>query len=298
MTTRPDTVLLDSGRQVRVVEEITSSAPLGVRFWDWAVDRPVRDGLLVRARPAGGGPLATARPSRSGVYGFLNLPTTREAERGSIDDFGVPGDYVVGVWDAAGRYVPMCLTVAAPVAGVQPVPGALPPVDGTSPSLPGFALFSAATRPVPAGQLAVRFELGDADREVVGSPGSFDPAAHALVSATVEGETWYGVSDAQGRVLLVAPTPTMAAPTAGGGPLDLNGQRWDVELRIRYDRLTREEFPGVPDFAAIAAQADAAAKFTDVGFTASHTARLAYGEELAVTSPQRSDLLVKAPAHP
>lgn len=298
MTARPDTVLMDSGRQVRVVEEITTSAPLGVRFWDWAVDRPVREGLLVRARPASGGRLATARPSSSGVYGFLTLPTTREAERGSIENFGVPDDYVVGVWDAAGRYVPMCLTVAAPVAGVQPAPGTLPPVDGTSPSLPGFALFSAVTRPVPAGQLAVRLELRDADREAVGSPGSFDPAAHALVSVTVEGETWYGVSDAQGRVLLVAPTPTMAVPTAGGGPLDLNAQRWDVELRIHYDRLTREAFPGIPDFADIADQPDATAKFTDTGFSVSHTAVLAYGEELAVTSPQRSDLLVKAPAHP
>jgi hypothetical protein len=292
MTARPNPVLLDSGWQVRVVDEVTASAPLGVRFWDWALSRPVREGLVVRARPRNGGPITTARPSSSGVYGFLSLPTTREAERGALEEFPAPAAYALGVWDTLGRYVPMRISVSAPVAGVQPAPNTLPPVDGSSPDIPGFYLFAAATRPVPPGYLAVRLDLRDEELPVAGVEDTFQPARHVLVEATVEGETSYGVSDADGRVLVLAPTPPMAPPADGTGPSDLSARRWDVELRLNYERLAAEEFPGVPDFADIADQAEATATYPG-GEAASTTATVTYGEDLVVTSPQRSDLLVK-----
>ncbi len=308
MTVRPDPVLLDSGHQVDVLEELATSAPLGVRFWDWAMDRPVREGLLVRARPEAGGPVTTARPSSTGVYGFVSLPTTRDAERGSIDNFpSNPGTYLLGVSDTLGRYVAMSLSVAAPVAGVQPAPGTLPEVDGVSPSLPGFYLFASATRRVPPGYLAVRLDLSDAQRPVTGAAaGTFAPAAHALVEVAVVApggdQTWYGVSDDRGRALVLAPAPPMAVPADGAGPLDLSGQQWSVRVRVHYERLTEQltagDFPGVPDFADLADQADATANFAGAAYTPSTTETITYGEELVVNSPQRSDLLVKAPAHP
>ena len=292
MTARPDLVTLDSGRQVDVVEELTTSAPLGVRFWDWALDRPVRDGLLVRARPRAGGPVTTARPSSSGVYGFLTLPTTRGAEHGPVDEFTVhPEEYVLGVWDTFGRYVPMALTVAAPVAGVQPAPGTLPEVDGESPALPGFPLFAAATRTVPPGYPALRTDLCDQDLPNPRVADDFGPAAHALVEVALAGETWFGLSDARGRALLIMPAPTMTALT------EMGDSSWEVEIRVHYERLVAEEFPGVPDFVDIAAQPDARAKYAGA-LALSTTAALTYGEELVVTTPQRSDLLVKAPAQP
>ena len=306
MTARPDTVVLDSGRVVHVVEEVTSSAPLGLRFWDWALDRPVRDGLLVRAQPASGGPVTAARPSSSGVYGFVSLPTTGDAERGPIERFpGVPDDYVVGVEDTHGRYVAMCLRLSAPVAGIQPAPGTLPPVDGQVPTVPGFGVFSASSRPVPAGCLALRADLRDADRPVTGQPDVFQPAGHALVSVEVGTESWWGVSDDTGGLLVVIPTPTMTPPAVGAGPLDLSEQGWEGTIRVHYERLADPSggaaelpFPGVPDFAGIADQAAATAWFAGPDFTATATVTLAYGADQVVRTPQRSDLLVKAPAQP
>jgi hypothetical protein len=306
VTARPDTVALDSGRVVRVVEEVTSSAPLSLRFWDWALDRPVRDGLVVRAQPASGGPITTARPSSSGVYGFVSLPTTGDAERGPVDHFpAVPDDYVVGVEDPRGRYVAMCLLLSAPVGGIQPAPGTLPPVDGQVPTLPGFAVFSAPSRPMPSGCLALRADLRDADRPVTGNPGVFQPAGHALVSVEVGAETWWGVADHTGRLLVVIPAPTMGPPAVGAGPRDLSEQSWPVEVRVHYERLADPvggsaafAFPGVPDFAGIADQAEATARFAGQAFTASTTVTLAFGVDQVIRTPQRSDLLVKAPAQP
>lgn len=308
MTVRPDPVLLDSGRQVDVLEEHATSAPLGVRFWDWAVDRPVREGLLVRARPAAGGPVTTARPSSSGVYGFISLPTTRDAERGSIDGFPAnPATYLLSVSDTFGRYVAMALSVAAPAAGVQPAVGTLPAVDGVSPSLPGYYLFASATRRVPPGYIAVRLDLSDAQRPVTGgAAGAFAPAAHALVEVTIVtqagNQVWYGVSDNRGRALVLAPAPPMAAPANGAGPLDLNSQQWSVQVRVHYERLSEQltagGFPGVPDFADLAGQADATANFAGAAYTSSTDKTITYGQELVVNSPQRSDLLVNPPAHP
>ena len=100
------------------------SAPLGLRFWDWALDQPVREGLVVRARPAAGGPVTTARPSSSGVHGFLSLPTTRDGRAGTDRRLRRPRRRTPSPSSTPrGRYVPMGLTVDAPVAGVQP-PGA------------------------------------------------------------------------------------------------------------------------------------------------------------------------------
>lgn len=296
MSARPGRVPVDGRRVVDVAEELTTSAPLGVRFWDWALDRPVRDGLVVTAHPHGGGPSTTARPSSSGVYGFLSLPTTGAAERGPVAAFtDTPDAYVLQVSDASGRYVPMTLVVSAPVAGVQPAPGTLPEVDGESPALPGFPVFAAATRTVPPGHLGVRAELRDADRPVPGSADVFAAASHALVAVTVGGATWYGVSDAGGRVLVIVPAPTMAGPANGDGPLDLADRSWEVEVEIHYERLTGA---GVPAFADIADQPTATARFADAAWTESHTFEKTYGDDLVVRSPQRSDLLVKAPAQP
>lgn len=289
---RPDPVLTDSV-QVDVVEEIVSSAPLGLRFWDWALDQPVRDGLVVRARPAAGGQVTTARPSSRGVHGFLSLPTTRAAERGPVADFDDETAYDVSVVDSRGRYVTLGLSVDAPVAGVQPAPTVLPDLDEGPAVLPGFYLFSAATRAVPPGFVCVRLDLRDETRPVMGIVGAFAPAAHALVRVATDDAIWWGLSDSDGRALVLAPAPAFAAASDGDGPLDPTRQSWEAELEVRYGALPPDPFTGVPDFADIADQDVAAANHVGTTFTGSRAVDVEYGQALVVRSPGRSDLLVR-----
>src|SRR5580700_5097492 len=55
--------------------------PLGIRFWDFAQDRTVDDGLMVAAvSPVVGlSPIAAVR-TRSGVYAFQGLPGLHDVE--------------------------------------------------------------------------------------------------------------------------------------------------------------------------------------------------------------------------
>lgn len=276
---RPGEVLLDDGRLVDVEEEVLRSAPLGMRFWDPALDRPVTTGLLVQAQPEGGGQISTARVSSSGVHGFGSLPTTRDAERGSVTDFTAALPYRVLVVDTRHRFVTTALTVLAPAAGVQP----------TSSPLPGHALLSSALRPVPAGQVAVRLDLRDESRPVPGAPGVHAPAAHALVVVHLAGVVSYGLADAAGRVLVLTPAPVFASPS--GAPIAPHEQSWPAVIEVRYEALAATGFPGVPDFSDIAAQAVSGAKYESVTST-SHVVDIEYGEALVVRSPGRSDLLV------
>lgn len=279
-TVRPDPVLTDRA-QVDVVEEVVTSAPLGLRFWDFALDQPVRDGLVVRARPAAGGQVTTARPSSSGVHGFLSLPTTRAAEQGPMADFDGETAYDVSVVDTRGRFVPMGLTVDAPVAGVQP------------PGLPGFFVFSASTRFVPPGFVGVRVDLRDETRPIVGADGEFAAAAHAMVRVETDDDIWWGQADAHGRALVLAPAPAFAAPSDGDGPLDPTSQSWEAELEVRYEALPPSAFSGVPAFADIADQDVATANHVGNTFTDSRAVDIEYGQVLVIRSPGRSDLLVR-----
>jgi hypothetical protein len=71
---------------VEVLERITNFTALGLRFWDATLDRQVRDGLKVTARPFFERRLRerTARLTASGVYTFEGLGGLGERERGCV----------------------------------------------------------------------------------------------------------------------------------------------------------------------------------------------------------------------
>jgi hypothetical protein len=96
---------------------------------------------------------------------------------------------------------------------------------------PVVPLYSAPTRPVPAGMAAIRAELWDPARKA--------PASYALVEATAAGlRTVRGVADAAGRVAIVFPYPPPAGGVDGQGnplpPPAFTRQEWDVGLRAFY----------------------------------------------------------------
>lgn len=216
------------------------TAPLGLTFWDPLARSLVADGLTVVARLEGkASPRATGAVNRSGVWTFHTLPGlgadflrgAGDAAFWASDEAKQKHRYVIEVDDPLGRFVPFQLTVEAPRRGLYPWPL---PAGLAVPGLPQGAvpLFSAATRPVPAGMAAIRAELWDpAATTPPGSEEPGGPAAWALVSASVGGSTEIGLADARGRVALVFPSP---APLDTVPKVRLTDQRWPVTLSVKY----------------------------------------------------------------
>jgi hypothetical protein len=233
---------------VRRMGGFRAFAPLGIRFWDAAFDLPVEDGLVVHAWLRGGGrPPARAVRSPGGVYGFHPLPGHPAAlplpQPGAAGDPPVlAGDYVIAVDDPAGRYLPAAFTVSLPLG----YPGEfLSSGSESPPAARGRAyLFSAPTRPVPAGAAAIRADLEDAD--------TGGPAAWAVLHGTVAGRSLRAVADAEGRALLLLPVPKVdrlqlgSPPGAGQGTPA--GHAWPLTLAVRYQPTAlRRPFAGAAD---------------------------------------------------
>ncbi|HEX5872831.1 MAG TPA: hypothetical protein VFY65_20510 [Longimicrobium sp.] len=221
--------------QIRVLERDRTFTPLGIRFWDAALDLPVADRLLVHAwlRDSAYPPVPAVR-SPSGVYAFHRLPGQARAEKPMSDDErpeidGPAGEYVVAVDDPAGRYMGAAFSVPLPL-------GYRGEFLSGGPS-PGRAyLFPAAARPVPPGVAAIRADLADPDTGA--------PAAYAVLSATVGGITRTAVADEAGRAAVLIPFPTPERLRQGSPPADTRAATWPVTLRARWEPAAlRYPFP-------------------------------------------------------
>lgn len=296
MSGRPNPVATDDGREVRVLEELTSSAPLAVRFWDVVTDAVVGDGLAVTARPSTGGATALAQASPSGVHVFHTLATTRAAERGPVGNFGTTVAYDIHVVDGGRRFVPMVLSVPAPTAPVQPAG------DGVA----GYPLFSAATRSTPPGWLAVRADLANVEAPIVGQQDAFQPASHAIVRVSCDGVPWLGVADAEGRVVVLLPAPAPEPPAAEPepppelepepepepepGPDAQPVVGWPVTVEVCFAALGDRLGPP-PHLNDLLAQSPSVAGYP-AGAASSFSTTVAPRGDLVLRSPNRSDLLV------
>lgn len=251
---------------VRVLERLETYTPLGIRLWDPVTDQPIRDALTVSASPEAR-PQARVQAMRSygGVYAFLHLPGLRGLEYGyepaAPASPALQREYVVQVGDLRRRYLPVAFRVGLPLPyrGVHLSGGAAPLASPSSPveAAPrGLHLYSAPTRPVPPSAAALRGELR---RAADGAP-----AAHAVVSVETDtGETWHGLSDAQGRFVVILPYPTLTHGFGGSPPglghLPLFEQTWPLLLSVRYEPQAQIALAGaeVPDYLSVLQQAQA-----------------------------------------
>jgi hypothetical protein len=93
-------------------------------------------------------------------------------------------------------------------------------------------LFSSVSRPVPPGVGAVRADLWDQDAN--------QPAAWAVVRVQIIGqtETWTGISDESGSVLVLVPYPVMQVLQLGSPPgtgqASITSQSWPVTVEVQY----------------------------------------------------------------
>ncbi|WP_420125869.1 hypothetical protein [Longimicrobium sp.] len=221
--------------QIRVLERDRTFTPLGIRFWDAALDTPVTDRLQVHAwlRDSAYPPVPAVR-SPSGVYAFHRLPGQASAEKPAGDDArpetdGPAGEFVIAVDDPGGRYMGAAFSVPLPLGYRGEFLSGGPQ--------PGKAyLFPAVSRPVPPGVAAIRADLADPDTGA--------PAAYAVLSATVGGITRTAVADEAGRAVVLVPFPTPERLRQGSPPADTRAATWPVSLRARWEPAAlRYPFP-------------------------------------------------------
>ncbi|HEX5165876.1 MAG TPA: hypothetical protein VFV93_10815 [Thermomicrobiales bacterium] len=218
------------------LEQITIFTPLGIRFWDAALDRQVTDGLVVTARRPGSNqrPVRAFR-TRSGIYAFRGLPGLRAIEY-PVDDADRLGGsppaltgFFVEVVDEERRFVPTVFTVDVPFEGIYPTGSS----DPMAP--PGVYLFSAPTRPVASSLAVVRAQLAERP-----AGGEEQPAAFALLEVEVAGRPpAFGIADELGNVAVQFPYPRFSTALPNGSPpASADGsasQRWPIRVRVRFD---------------------------------------------------------------
>jgi hypothetical protein len=279
--------------QLRTLEIVTRTAPLGVRPWDAVSGRAITDGLVLTELRRG----RAATPNRSGVFVFHDLPGLRESASGSGDDafWAQPpatASFELELVDLERRFLPFRFAADAPARGLfrEQCPHAFSPPEV---DVPGVPLFSAPSRLVPPGLAAVRAELWDVELDA--------PAAWAVLEVTPYGAPAVrGVADAQGRVLvlLAYPEPHWPGSSPPPGSRALADQTWPLELGVRYDPAGSspplpDPAAGVaPDLCAVLGQAPATLLDSLSPATLLTGATLAFGRQLTLRTPGRSDLLV------
>lgn len=253
------------------MERVATQTLLGVRFWDRLNLRPVSDGLRVTAQrlSADGleriGRLVMGRTTPSGVIAFFGLSA---AERVADDRSQqiwevVPAARLVAVdfVDTLGRYLPMSFIAQLPFQGAfrgiggwlatpllrpEPVPG----------GEMGVQLWPAPAGPLPAGRAVVRAQL------VAGLDSEAPPAAHALVEAVqlIDGApsasfNHFGITDANGTLMLPLPYPPVPDPLNGEYP-PLEAQDFQLSITVRYNSASQQTLPGsvVPNLETILTQ--------------------------------------------
>lgn len=305
---------------------------LGLRFRDAATEQPVTDGLRVTVQHGEG----RGRPTRavrtaSGAYAVQGLPGLRPYERSATtdeqSDDSVPEEsiaFLVSVEDARDRYVPVLLSVDLPYTPKDGDRGLYPVAEMSSENgnevEPTCYLFSTVTRTVSPGQAVVYADLEE--------KGKSKPAAHAVLkvqrspkndesnenSSANEndrseddghstGEVRYGIADAQGRVAVQFPVPSVQLAelqgdaeseengepeNANGGGRPLSTRSWEFDISVSYD----------PDTQSVPTEADRPllSSVLDQKLGSFHdqpdSTTLRYGEPLVLTAAGRSALRV------
>jgi hypothetical protein len=238
------------------LERVTIFTPLGIRFWDAALDRQVRDGLVVTARrPGTNQRVVRAFRTRSGIYAFHGLPGLRALEYPADDavlESSPPAltRFEIEVTDEQRRFGPTLFQVDVPFEGIYPTGNS----DASTP--PGVYLFSAPTRPAVSSLAVVRAQLVERLAD-----GSEQPASFAVLEVEVAGgPPSFGIADPLGRVAVHFPYPRFTTLLSNGSPpASADGtasQRWEMRVRVRFDPSALEFLAGaaVPDLRSIFSQ--------------------------------------------
>jgi hypothetical protein len=270
--------------KIVVLEQVTYVAPLGLRFIDAATGQAI-GGLSVLAAPTSAPTRRTqAFANRVGIYVASGLHSLGEAERGSGDAgfWSSPPAlrrFTVEVSDQGRRFLPCQFELALPAHGLA-VPSCLLPTTPSDTEPAGVPLFSAPSRPIPAGLAAVRAEVWD---EATG-----EPTAWALLEVAGAGlPLARGLADERGRGVVIFPYPEPELFGIGSTPggTALLEQRWNLTLRVFS--TAHGGWGPAPDLCRVLEQSDTPPR-SEVPVT------LIYGQEAIVATKPGSTLLLPA----
>jgi hypothetical protein len=231
--------------RIRLVDQTSFRAPLGLVFWDVATGERVRDGLVASIAPSARPGLAKPMfANDSGIW-----------VTGPLPPLGQGATWRVEAMDPLGRFLPLRVEVAASGTPRFKWPAGLPkpafakaPAGGAQPS--PVPLFSAPSRSIGPAAAEVRAQL-------VHVPESRE-AAWALLTVSHSGRTrGVGLADGRGSVVVHFPWPErparrLADPQPGNGALS-----WQVEVAgFGAPPATDREPEEIPDLADLLAKLD------------------------------------------
>lgn len=229
------------------LEQVAVFTVLGILFWDQTLDRPVTDGLMVTAQLQNSSyPVVTAFRTASGAYAFQGLPGLHDVEYPSSGSIAASPPksltFVITVADTEQRFLPALFAVELPLSygGLFLSQGIGSPAADNAHAY----LFSAPTRAGAPGVSVVRADLWDRDRD--------RPAAYAALQLSIDGQSWTGIADDQGRVQLQFPSPLLRSLNLGSPPGRGQGApssvTWPISVEVLYEP-SQLRFPlaGLPD---------------------------------------------------
>ncbi len=281
----------------KFLEAVSNVTPLGIRFWDVAARALVSDGLEVTVSPKEQ-PFqrVPAIANRSGVFTAHGLPGLRRLETGAgdtafwsslkdpgagpFDDDDLPRQaFTIEVVDRRGRFLPWTIEALLPHREL------LTPACAATvfPNVPGIPLLSGPARPPVPGMAVVRVEIDESGLP----PLRRKPARWAIVQVTVGAETAIGMTDEDGRALILVPYPK----PGNGAPAPLAKAEWPVEIKVRCGPE-----PGTgryPDICLAQAQEDKPLFRNRDGTGVLEFGKLRFGQEYAVPGDASGKVFVK-----
>jgi hypothetical protein len=268
--------------QVTALEQITLTAPFGVRFWDVAAVAPAEGGLSVTGYPDSFPELRTMGvENHTGVFCFSGLPGLRRAENGEGDDAFWSANpptipYTFEFSDPEDRYLPYRFSARLPVRGLFGL-WESPLSSGLTPDPTWLPIFSSPSRPMAVPTGMVRAQLRDDT--------SGGPASSAILTVQAPGLPMVtGLANERGTLSLSQPYPE---PSDNGpaSPLrapNLTEQDWPIETAVYYSsHRMHQSQPYLEEIL----QQGAAVAWRDTSHTApANRFNLQYGQDLVLRS--------------
>lgn len=264
---------------IKVLEHIVRRAPLAMRFRDVVTDKPITDGLEVRAYAMSHlqeGYLAQRSPV-TGIYGYRTLPGLSAYVDGSkeANQFCVAvspdANFIVSIEDTQRRFLPQLMSLCLPKETLLNVP-----------------IFSSPTRNLAGAYAEIR---GYAVYEK--APATLIAANWAIIEVTLEGATYITITAPNGEFVCYVPYPPIKSAT-GSNNKPLSELSWSVSIRAQFEPDTLDPvFPNgslvLPDISAITNQGNAKL-FEHTNQTAKNKLNrdLIYGAPLVVRSKDQS----------
>lgn len=231
--------------KLKPMERVTTQTLLGIQFWDPAINRPVSEGLRVRAQRLSDdqslrlGQAVVGRATPSGVIAFFGLASEERADDDPKQQIWENVPVVIDLEDRQRRYLPMSFVEKMPYKGAIQK-----------------ELWSAPSRPVFSALAVIRAQI------VIGKGKTPPPAAYALVEAKPSiqvlksSKSYSGMTDKQGTLLLTFPYPPVPQPGGSFKYPSLGKQTFKLTITVKYDKNHKKALAGsdVPNLEEILKQ--------------------------------------------